>query len=263
MVDRLRAGPSRRRLPDRGAGLQSACDRQRDERDRGADGDRAGSPRGGLELARPAREPVGPAAPAPPDELLRDRPSRNRGLRKGSRFRRHACRDHVRAPAQRHSCSQPASAFGAGRSGRDRILRRQAGGGDRTRRLRGFAHPFHRRRLARAAHRLRAWRWRKLDDEGKLWTFDPAASFTLETTLAPWRRRTNSSSAAPTMPLGERTDRAAPRPAAAARAELAAAPSTNPRRRALAGCRRDGRSLSRRTACGSALPTARRARGRM
>ncbi|HEX9170988.1 MAG TPA: glycosyl transferase family 36, partial [Roseiarcus sp.] len=28
-------------------------------------------------------------------------------------------------------------------------------------------------------------RWRKLDDEGKLWTFDPAASFTLEATLAP------------------------------------------------------------------------------
>ncbi|RBP04571.1 cyclic beta-1,2-glucan synthetase [Roseiarcus fermentans] len=27
------------------------------------------------------------------------------------------------------------------------------------------------------------WRWRKLDDEGKLWTFDPAASFTVETTL--------------------------------------------------------------------------------
>ena len=29
------------------------------------------------------------------------------------------------------------------------------------------------------------WRWRKLDDEGKLWPFDPAASFTLEATLAP------------------------------------------------------------------------------
>jgi cyclic beta-1,2-glucan synthetase len=29
------------------------------------------------------------------------------------------------------------------------------------------------------------WRWRKLDDEGKLWPFDPAASFTVETTLAP------------------------------------------------------------------------------
>ena len=28
------------------------------------------------------------------------------------------------------------------------------------------------------------WRWRKLDDEGKLWPFDPAASFTLEATLA-------------------------------------------------------------------------------
>ena len=29
------------------------------------------------------------------------------------------------------------------------------------------------------------WRWRKLDDEGKVWPFDPAASFTLETTLGP------------------------------------------------------------------------------
>jgi cyclic beta-1,2-glucan synthetase len=29
------------------------------------------------------------------------------------------------------------------------------------------------------------WRWRKLDDEGKVWTFDPAASFTLEASLAP------------------------------------------------------------------------------
>jgi cyclic beta-1,2-glucan glucanotransferase len=29
------------------------------------------------------------------------------------------------------------------------------------------------------------WRWRKLDDEGKLWPFDPAASFTLSAALAP------------------------------------------------------------------------------
>jgi cyclic beta-1,2-glucan synthetase len=28
------------------------------------------------------------------------------------------------------------------------------------------------------------WRWRKLDDEGKLWPFDPAASFTVEMTLS-------------------------------------------------------------------------------
>ena len=28
-----------------------------------------------------------------------------------------------------------------------------------------------------------SWRWRKLNDEGKLWTFDPAASFTLAVTL--------------------------------------------------------------------------------
>ena len=71
------------------------------------------------------------------------------------------------------------------RSRRNRVLRRQAGLRRRTRRLRGFAHPLHRRRFARQADRLRAWRWRKLDDEGKLWPFDPAASFTLEATLAP------------------------------------------------------------------------------
>jgi len=29
------------------------------------------------------------------------------------------------------------------------------------------------------------WRWRKLDDEGKLWPFDPAASFTLAAEIAP------------------------------------------------------------------------------
>ncbi len=28
-----------------------------------------------------------------------------------------------------------------------------------------------------------AWRWRKLDDQGKLWTFDPAASFSLEASI--------------------------------------------------------------------------------
>ena len=33
------------------------------------------------------------------------------------------------------------------------------------------------------------WRWRKLDDEGKLWPFDPAASFTIEATLAPGESR--------------------------------------------------------------------------
>ena len=32
------------------------------------------------------------------------------------------------------------------------------------------------------------WRWRKLDDEGKLWPFDPAASFTVEATVAPGAR---------------------------------------------------------------------------
>ena len=48
------------------------------------------------------------------------------------------------------------------------------------------------------------WRWRKLDDEGKLWPFDPAASFTLEVTpcrQAPGPRR-SSSSAAPTTRYG-------------------------------------------------------------
>ena len=48
------------------------------------------------------------------------------------------------------------------------------------------------------------WRWRKLDDEGKLWPFDPAASFTARghaCRRAP-RPRRSSSSAAPTTRYG-------------------------------------------------------------
>ena len=136
-------------------------------------------------LAHPARQQVEPAAAAAPDQLLRNRRRRNRGLRARSRFRRHACRDGVRARARRHSRAQPAPALGPRRARRNRVLRGQAGPRDDARRLRGFAHPLYRRGLAREAERLRAARWRKLDDEGKLWTFDPAASFTLQATLPP------------------------------------------------------------------------------
>ena len=61
MVDRLRAGAARGRLPDRGAGLQSSRYRQCAERDRGADGDRPRSRGRDPELAHSAGEQVGPA----------------------------------------------------------------------------------------------------------------------------------------------------------------------------------------------------------
>ena len=72
------------------------------------------------------------------------------------------------------------------------------------------------------------WRWRKLDDEGKLWTFDPAASFTLEATLAARRRGRGRIHRRPLRQrrLGGRTDRKAPRPAASARAGPADSAST-------------------------------------
>ena len=58
------------------------------------------------------------------------------------------------------------------------------------------------------------WRWRKLDDEGKLWPFDPAASFTLEATLAPGDDGRGGIHCRPFRQcrLGGRIDRKAPRP---------------------------------------------------
>ncbi len=105
-----------------------------------------------------------------------------------SRFRRHACRDDLRPTAQRDPRAQPAASLGARRSRRNRVLRGQAGRGHGTRRLRGFAHPLPRRRFHARADWLRAGRWRKLDDQGKLWTFDPGASFTLSADITRQRR---------------------------------------------------------------------------
>ena len=95
------------------------------------------------------------------------------------------------------------------------------------------------------------WRWRKLDDEGKLWTFDPAASFTLQATLAPGAaaeaefivgRADNAVWASELIARRLGVD-------AAARARFADAVSmkrapSSPRTR----CRRAGRSASRPTA---------------
>ena len=49
---------------------------------------------------------------AAPDQLLRNRRPRDRRLRPRSRFRRHACRNHFRARAQRDSRAQSAAALG-------------------------------------------------------------------------------------------------------------------------------------------------------
>ncbi len=149
VVDRLRAGAARRRISDRGAGLQSSGDRPHAERRRGAHGDRArrGADRG-AQLADPHFRQVRQAAPAAADQLLRDRRPRNGGLRPRPRFRRHACRDGVRPRAQRDLRPQPAAALGARRPRRDVVLRRQPGRGRGTRRLRGFAHALPRRGIA-------------------------------------------------------------------------------------------------------------------
>ena len=111
------------------------------------------------------------------------------------------------------------------------------------------------------------WRWRKLDDEGKVWTFDPAASFTLEATLAP-------GGAAEAEFIVGRSDNAvwaseliaaAPRPRAAARARLADALST---KRAPSSLRprlpsRWPFAFSSDGKAAAASPIARRAPGRM
>ena len=157
MVDRLRAGAARRRLPDRGAGLQSAGDRPHAERRRSAHGDRARRAADRrARMANPHFRQVRQAAPVAPDQLLRDRRPRNGGLRPRSRFRRHACRDGVRPGAQHDLRPQPPAALGARRPRRDVLFRRQPGRRRRTRRLRGFAHPFPRRRIAHQPDRLRA-----------------------------------------------------------------------------------------------------------
>ena len=110
------------------------------------------------------------------------------------------------------------------------------------------------------------WRWRKLDDEGKLWTFDPAASFTLDATIAPGARSRGGVHRRPLRQcgLGERIDRRAPRARGSARARPADASLRNPRRRAVSrpAFAMAVRVLGRRRAA-QRSPTARRAPGRM
>ena len=80
------------------------------------------------------------------------------------------------------------------------------------------------------------WRWRKLNDEGKLWTFDPAASFTLELTLPPHgaRRGRIHHRSVRQRRLGERTRGAPARPAADFRARAASSSLRDARPRAVA-----------------------------
>ena len=157
------------------------------------------------------------------------------------------------APAQRHSGAQPASALGARRAGRNLVLRGQAGRECEARRLRGFAHPLHRRRLAPEADRLRAAalaqaRRRRqalaVRSRGEL---HPRGR---RSRPAP-RRRRSSSSGAPTTRYGRASwsrrgsaSRLCPQPSSRS-ASTKRAPSSLRRR-----CRRAGRSPSPPTAGG-------------
>ena len=109
----------------------------------------------------------------------------------------------VRA-SQRHSRAQPALALGARRSRRNRVLRGQAGAWRRTRRLRGFAHPLHRRRLADEANRLRAVALAQARRRRQALALRPGGEFHPrgDARRPARQRRRNSSSAAPTTPCG-------------------------------------------------------------
>ena len=107
VVDRLRAGPPRRRLRGRADRLQplpivNTVNGVRATMELGPD-PRARRCSWRVRLDEPLRQPARAAA----DQLLRDRRPRDRRLCARSRFRRHACRDDVRARAQRDSRPQP------------------------------------------------------------------------------------------------------------------------------------------------------------
>ena len=81
-------------------------------------------------------------------------------------------------------------AFAARRSRRDGVFRRAAGRRPmRPRRLRGFAHPLPRRRVARASDRLRAGALAQARRRGQALDVRSGASFTLEVGLARQRHR--------------------------------------------------------------------------
>ena len=119
------------------------------------DGGLAGRRRRDPELAHPPRGSFRPGAPPAPDQLLRNRRPRDRRLCARPRLRRHARRDDLRARPQCDPRAQSPVALGARRSRRDFVLRRQARRRRLARRLRGFAHAFPRRRVARRADGLR------------------------------------------------------------------------------------------------------------
>ena len=209
--------------------------------------------RRGPELAHPAGEPVRPGAPATPRQLLRNRRPRDRRLRARSRFRRHACRDHLRSRAQRHSRAQPAvCARRAPIAAKPRSSPSSPGPAAEARRLRGFAHALPRRRLARQADWLRAValaqaRRRRqavdLRSRGELHARGRACRHGE-------RPRRSSSSAAPTTRYGRANWsrarlglRASAGAGAADGASTRRAPSSRRQR-----CLRAGRSPSRRTA---------------
>ncbi len=198
--------PARRaaRLSARGARVQSHRDRQCAERRRSADGGRARRTRRGAELAHSAREQVGPAPPAAPHELLRNRRRRDRRLRSRSRLRRHACRNDIRARSGRHSRAQSAFALGARRPWRNLVLRGEARRRDQARRLRRFAQPFPRRGFARAVPPVASLgagaSWTTKARSGRS-TRPRASRSRPNSPTAAWRRP-NSSSAGPTTRSG-------------------------------------------------------------
>ena len=129
------------------------------------------------------------------DELPRNRDARARDLPARPRLQRDPCRDLVRAPAQRHPGAQPPAARTASAACRTRSASTpSASAADATAgRLRGLRARASSGRAACATRAAsRPMRRASPDDEGSLYTFDPAASLTVEVDLAAGRRRPSS-----------------------------------------------------------------------
>ncbi len=268
LVDRLRARAPRRRVPDRGAGLPSPRHRPRAERDRGADGDRARRRAGGgAELEDPADRPIGagrggcgsPASARSP--ATRRRPTRATSISPACMSRRSSSGRSTPSSPAIGSCARRAPT-----AARRRSSRSSPGAGAELVGYEDSRTRFLGEGSLASPTGCEPWRWRKLDDEGKLWTFDPAASFTVEMTLRRERRGRGRVRHGPLRQrrLGERADRAPARPAAAARARPANAHLRNPRGRAVArAARAAGRSPVGRRQAARRSPIARRVPGRM
>ena len=178
----------------------------------------------------------GQAAPATTDQLLRDRRPRDGRLRARPRFRRHACRDDLRSRAERHPRPQSAPAVGARRPRRGGVLRGEAGGRRRTRRLRGFAHPLPRRRLDGCAHRLRALAMAQARRRGQALDLRSRRELQPRVDAARERRGRGRIRHGPRRQrrLGRGADRAPARAAGAARARPRTPDLRDPRGRAVA-----------------------------